>query len=79
MRDELVKRLDEIIDAAFDERLNDAWTALRAELVAERCENCRWWGIPIERAAHTRQRRSCRELALRTGRNFCCSHCEKES
>jgi hypothetical protein len=53
MRDEVLKRLDELVAEVnrlradpfrfgllgWDER----WAALRAELVAERCENCAHW------------------------------------
>jgi len=52
MRDEMLKRLDEIIATAASviagadcgrQAIEDEWPVLRAELVAERCENCAHW------------------------------------
>lgn len=51
MRDEILKRLDELMEG--DSRLPKGrpwqlrmkkWKQLRAELAAERCENCLYWG-----------------------------------
>lgn len=51
MRDEILKRLDTFVNETcarcegeydFDDK-RDEWTTLRAELVAERCENCLHW------------------------------------
>jgi len=52
MRNEMLKRLDEIIAAAASviagadcgiQAVEDDWPVLRAELAVERCENCLHW------------------------------------
>lgn len=52
MRKDLLKRLDDLIGCVapwgvgpIDSDAEHArWLSLRAELVAERCENCKHWG-----------------------------------
>ncbi|MFA5053959.1 MAG: hypothetical protein WC565_07860 [Parcubacteria group bacterium] len=48
MHEETLKRLDELMTYArcqniSSQRFHDMWQALRAELHAERCENCQLW------------------------------------
>jgi len=103
MREEMLKRLDELVDSILPELSHPArtspfvrarikrWAALRAELAAERCENCAHWGTVTN---------ECRGVAaqdakfgvvwwtdgnldegggaqLETSPDFCCSHFEK--
>ncbi|MFA4975040.1 MAG: hypothetical protein WC683_20745 [bacterium] len=90
MREEMLKRLDEFV-AEYADAEWDTWQALRAELAAERCENCAHWGTVTN---------ECRGVAaqdakfgvvwwtdgnldegggaqLETSPDFCCSHFEK--
>jgi hypothetical protein len=81
MRDEMLKRLDELVQEAVAldvERdpggvllVRDEWLALRAELAAERCENCTHW------RARTWPSDDCalHEVDVR-GDTFCCNDFE---
>jgi len=78
MREEMLKRLDEIIDDARATQLRDAWDVLRVELAAERCENCAFhnagicswhWRVRANPADSTR-------VNVAVEPDFCCAHFE---
>jgi len=73
MREEMLKRLDEIIDDAFDERLNIAWATLRAELAAERCDHCVYFVAEPPHATGM-----CRFLDARMFNDGFCNHFAKK-
>lgn len=77
MRDEMLKRLDEIIAdgiRASGGHVPTGWVAFHCDLVEERCENCAQWGAAPNRA-HAR----CASLDdMYTHRDFCCSHFTKK-
>jgi hypothetical protein len=81
MRDEMLKRLDAFLEDWGDFKWSDegaaAWLALRAELVAERCENCKHWDSVWPGPHRTG---ACDELPARpiTNPDFCCNHFEAQ-
>jgi hypothetical protein len=82
MREEMLKKLDEYVDTyAVDEngeypKAQEAWLVLRAELAAERCENCMYWGDDhrclCATVQHQLGRLGC-EMPF-TSAVFCCMH-----
>jgi hypothetical protein len=80
MRDEMLKRLDEIMNEAtdpLDAGFNRGWCAqewvkLRTTLAAERCENCQYAGVTYE--SDERGWLVCRGLNLsdKGGASLCC-------
>jgi hypothetical protein len=94
MRDETLRRLDEIIATAASviagadcgrQAIEDDWPVLRAELVAERCENCEYWdvdslaeyGAPCLSTEFDKDVLISDEGLPHTRANFCCSHFTK--
>lgn len=85
MRDDLLKRLDEIVNYAIGSMEEDyipeetqaEWVALRAEIVNERCENCKSWGWTWPGLVRTG---ACDELPVRpvTKPNFYCAYFVKK-
>lgn len=73
MRDETLKRLDELVESIIAKHEDEydyadsraAWAALRADLAAEKCENCAGW---IKDGPWT-----CISKSIATGPNYCCA------
>jgi len=87
MRDEMLKRLDEIIRYAVrsmeeeyrPEETEAEWLALRAELVAERCENCRHWQVtPSDSNAAPCMKSGAYLYQVATVYSYCCPHFTKK-
>lgn len=89
MRDEMLRKLDELMARIKHPKyeafavlqpnavmsLWNAWIALRAELAAERCDNCVSFA-PFLLAKPTGE---CRDLDdMRVAPDFCCSHFTKK-
>lgn len=87
MRDEMLKRLDELMQWVLTvpytipaevslETRREAWQDLRAELAAERCEHCRYFVERSDLLGLEGECRGCAGLSATT-RKFCCSHFTK--
>lgn len=73
MRDEMLKRLDDLMASLPDgwRRTHEAWAALRAELAAERCENCTHYEDPGCSSVDD-------SISISVDCDFCCSHFTKK-
>lgn len=84
MRDETLKRLDELFAWAFGVAPHGEvvaahiaeWQALRAELAAERCDACDWW--LANRSEFEKTSKRCVYFDTFTQPDFCCSHFTKK-
>jgi hypothetical protein len=75
MREEMLKRLDELIAGLSSRERLTPWAEFRAELAAERCDACRWWrGTSMP--GHLVQR--CAYIDTLMYPDACCSHFEKK-
>jgi len=84
MRDEMLKRLDEIIATAASviagadcgrQAIEDDWPVLRAELAAEHCENCRHF----TRYQKAKPWGACSDWDYDVAPDFCCAHFEPKA
>lgn len=86
MRPEMLKKLDELMQRVLAEpstipaevslsARRGAWQKLRAEIVAERCDACRWWCANPKSPLTTQK---CEYLTTFMFPDSCCSHFEKK-
>jgi len=94
MNETTLKKLDELMTYArcqniSSQRFHNMWQTLRDEIVAERCENCRWWDVVTHERRGTREQDAKFDLVwpsyedgsgaqLETDPDFHCSHFEKK-
>lgn len=69
MRDEMLKRLDDLMELLPGgwRQTSAGWQALRAELAAERCENCEHYENPGCSSVDN-------SISISVAPDFCCSH-----
>jgi len=77
MRDAMLKKLDDLMATLPDGwcRTHEEWAAIRAEIVSERCDACRWWRGAAELGHHVQR---CAYIDTHMYPDACCSHFEKK-
>jgi hypothetical protein len=74
MRDEMLKRLDELVQSVYTTPAE--WLAFRAELAAERCENCTHWRFADVGSSALCMKPGAYLYQFSTVYHYCCIHFE---